>query len=161
MKPLITALFVMLLAAVPAMAQPPFGGEGQGDKPIERLERLRNLRMVEMLDLKEDESIRFFARLKDHDQARHELRKQRNDVLDKIERLVRNHAADGEYEEPFAQVATLDQKISEENRNFYAGLKDILTTEQRAKLLLFERRFESELRDAIRQARLRRGGQGG
>ncbi len=159
MKLLTAALFVVLVAAAPAMAQPPFGGGGPDDKPIERLERLRNLRMVEMLDLKEEESVRFFARLKEHDQARHEIRKQRNDVLDKIERLVRNHAADAEYDEPFSQVAALDQKLSEENRNFFIGLKDILTTEQRGKLLLFERRFESELRDAIRQARMRRNGQ--
>ncbi len=159
MKPLTTIVFLLLLFVAPAIAQGPGGGPGQGEKPMERLERLRNLRMVEMLDLKEDESVRFFARLKEHDDTRHELRKERNDVLDKIERLVRNHAADAEYEEPFAQVAAIDQKIAEENRNFFAGLKDILTVEQRAKLLLFERRFESELRDAIREARLRRGQQ--
>ncbi|HTX98874.1 MAG TPA: hypothetical protein VMG09_02515 [Bacteroidota bacterium] len=163
MKSLVRALCVLALAGASAMAQAPANGQGQGqvqgEKPIERLERLRNLRMVEMLDLKEDQSVRFFARLKEHDQARHELRKQRNDILDQVERLVRNHAADAEYEAPFAQIAAIDQKLSEENRSFFAGLGDILTTEQRGKLLLFERRFESELRDAIREARLRRAGQ--
>jgi len=153
MKPLITAFLFFVVVGIPAMAQPPLGDPGE--KPIERLERLRNLRLVEMLDLKEDESVRFFSRLKDHDQARHELRKQRNDVLDIIERLVRNHAHEEEYEEPFAQAAAIDQKIAEENRTFFAGLKDILTTEQRAKFLLFERRFEGELREAIREARMR------
>ncbi len=157
MKPLITALVFLLVVGSPAKAQPPFGDQGQ--KPMERLERLRNLRMVEMLDLSEDESVRFFARLKDHDQARHELRRQKNEVLDKIERLVRNHAPDEEFNEPFAEIASIDQKIFEENRNFFTGLKDILTTEQRGKLLLFERRFEGELREAMRQARMRRNGQ--
>lgn len=157
MKPLFRALIVLLILSTPALAQP--FGPGPGGKPLERLERLRTLRMVEMLDLKEDQSVRFFARLKEHDEARHELRKQKNEILDKIERLVRNHAEDSEYEEPFAQVMAIDQKILDENRSFFVGLKDLLTTEQRAKLLLFERRFEGELRDAIRQTWMHRNNQ--
>jgi hypothetical protein len=157
MKLAISLFCLVLVAGSPLFGQPP-GGD-QNDKPMERLERLRNLRMVEMLDLKEDQSVRFFARLKEHDQTRHELRKERNEVLDKIERLVRNHAPDQEYEQPFAEIAAIDQKMAQEGQSFISGLKDILTVEQRAKLMLFERRFEGELREAIRAARMRRNNQ--
>ncbi len=155
MKPLIRVFAVLLVFSATALAQP-FGPGPGGGKPLERLERVRTLRMVGMLDLKEDQSVRFMARLKDHQDARHELHRQRNEILDKIERLVRNHADEKEFDEPFSQVLAIDQKISEENRNFFVGLKDLLTTEQRAKFLLFERRFEGELRDAIRQTWMHR-----
>ncbi len=157
MKLLISLFCLLVISNGPAFSQPP--ESDQGGRPIERLERLRNLRMVEMLDLKEDQSVRFFARLKEHDQTRHELRGERNEVLDRIERLVRNHAPDQEYEQPFAEIAAIDQKLAQEGQNFITGLKDILTVEQRAKLMLFERRFEGELREAIRAARMRRNGQ--
>ncbi len=156
MKP--TTLLILLLA-LPGFASAQGPGPGPEGRPIERLEQLRKVRMIEMLDMKEDQSVRFFARLNDHDSARHALRKERNETLDKIERLVRNHGDDQEYEPLFKEVADLDRKLGDENRTFFDGLKDILTTEQRGKLLLFERKFEGELREAMREARQRRMGQ--
>jgi len=47
-----------------------------------------------------------------------------------------------EYEPLFSDVLTLDQKVGDENRSFFESLKDLLTTEQRGKLILFERKFE-------------------
>jgi hypothetical protein len=150
-----TMLVSLLLTAALAFAQGP-GPGFPGERPIERLENLRKVRMIEMLDLKEDQSVRFFARLNDHEKTRKDLRKQKNDVLDKIERLVRNHADGQEYEPLFSDVLTLDQKVGDENRSFFESLKDLLTTEQRGKLILFERKFEGELREAMREGRQRR-----
>ncbi len=158
MKPT-AMLFLALAFPAITLAQGPGPGPGQEGKPIERLEQLRKVRMIEMLDLKEDQSVRFFARLNDHDNARRALRKERSDVLDKIERLVRNHGDEQEYDPLFKDVLDLDRKLGDENRSFFESLKDVLTTEQRGKLLLFERKFESELREAMREARQRRMGQ--
>ncbi|HEX9007120.1 MAG TPA: hypothetical protein VF889_07490, partial [Bacteroidota bacterium] len=75
MKP--TALFILLLAmglALPGFASAQGPGPGPEGRPIERLEQLRKVRMIEMLDMKEDQSVRFFARLNEHDSARHALR---------------------------------------------------------------------------------------
>jgi hypothetical protein len=46
--------------------------------------------------------------------------------------------------------------MMEERTKFFNGLSDILTITQRAKLLLFERKFERELRDAVRETQHRR-----
>lgn len=157
MKTLIFAC-VLLLGAAVAHAQgdaPP--SPGAENRPTERLERLRKMRMIEMLDLKEEQSVRFYARLNEHDQTRRALRKERNDVLDRIERLVRNRADASEYEPLFRQVRDNDDKLIAEARSFMDGLKDVLTTEQRAKMFLFERRFEGELREAMREARQKHG----
>jgi Spy/CpxP family protein refolding chaperone len=121
-------------------------------RPMERIERLRKVRLIEMLDLKEDQSVRFFARMNEHDKVRKELKRQKGEVLDRIERLVRNHAEDQEFEKEYPVVRSIDAKLAEENWNFFDTLKDILTPEQRGKFLLFERHFEVELRDAMREA---------
>jgi len=65
---------------------------------------------------------------------------------------VRNHAEDQEFEKEYPAVRSIDAKLAEENWNFFDTLKDILTPEQRGKFLLFERHFEVELRDAMREA---------
>jgi Spy/CpxP family protein refolding chaperone len=136
---------VSVAAAQPAM--PPLD-----QRPMERIERLKKVRLIEMLDLKEDQSVRLFARMNEHDKARRELKRQKGEVLDRIERLVRNHAEDPEFDKEYPAVRSIDAKLVEENWNFFESLKDILTPEQRGKFLLFERHFEVELREAMREA---------
>ena len=132
-------------------------GEPQGpDRPSDRIENLRKVRLVEILDLKEDQSVRFLARMNEHDNARRALMKERGEALDRLERLVRNKADDGEFEKGFADVAAVDEKLVTERRGFFGGLSDILSPTQRAKMLIFERRFEKELREAMREAQQRR-----
>ena len=130
--------------------------QGGGDRPYERIENLRKVRLVEILELKEDQSVRFLARMNEHDNARRAIMKERGEALDKLERLIRNKADDSEYEKAFAEVAAVDDRLTTERRSFSAGLSDILNPTQRAKMLIFERRFEKELREAMREAQRRR-----
>jgi Spy/CpxP family protein refolding chaperone len=152
--------FVLLLSHAVAWSQEPMPPPQQGP-PFERIERFKKMRMVEMLDLKEEQSIRFFARYNEFENIRKELIHQKDEVLDKIERLIRNKADAKEYERLFAEVEAINRKIGDEKLKFFNGLSDVLSIEQRAKLLLFERRFESELREAVREAQQRRRGRFG
>lgn len=149
---LIIIAAIAAICAATAGAQPDFGRDR---RPLERIERLKKVRMVEMLNLNEEQSVRFFARLNEHENRRRELMKQKGEALDKIERLIRNRADEKEIEAVFAEVADIDVNHGDENRRFFTGLKEILSTEQRAKLLLFERQFERELREALRDVRRR------
>jgi len=151
-------LACMLLLPPVLFAQPGRAGDAQGggDRPFDRIESLRKVRLVEILELKEDQSVRFLARLNEHDNARRALMKDRGEALDRLERLIRNKADDAEYQKAFAEVASIDDSLMMERKTFFAGLSDILTPTQRAKMLIFERRFERELRDAMREAQRRR-----
>jgi hypothetical protein len=147
-------LFLPLLLMTRVAHAQPFGPEGE--RPFERIERFKKMRLIEMLDMKEEQSVRFFARLNEHDNAKRDLMKAKMDLLDKIDRLVRNHADAKEFESMFPDVAAANVKIFDEDQKFFNGLTDILTAEQRGKLLLFERHFEQELRDAMREVQKRR-----
>lgn len=157
MKKLIVLVFVFFSAGM-SQAQPPGGSPPLGGRSMERVERFKKMRLVEMLDLKEDQSVRFFARLNDFENTHRELSRQKDETLDKIERLIRNKADQKEYEKVFDEVENLNRKIGEEKLKFFNGLTDLLTIEQRAKLILFERRFENELREAVKEAQERRRG---
>ena len=130
----------------------------EGQRGFERIEQLKKIRLIEILDMKEEPSVRFMARMTEHDSTRRKLVKERGEALDRLERLVRNEAEAREYQKGFDEISSLDARIQDEQKRFFASLTDILTPIQRAKLLLFERRFERELREAMREAQRRRHG---
>jgi hypothetical protein len=144
----------LLCWAHPLFAQP---GPPPGDqRPFQRIEQWKKVRLIETLGLNEEQSARFIARLNEHDAARRSLFKERMDALDRLERLVQNHASEKELVEVFPEVTAVDDKIIQEDRKFFNGLSEILSPEQRAKYLLFERHFERELREAMREVQQRR-----
>jgi len=134
-------------------AQPLGGPPGRAS---ERIEQWKKIRLIEMLDMKEEVSVRFFARMNDHEKQKRELLKERGEILDRLERLIRVGAPASEFDKAFADMADVDGRVSTGDREFLNGLSDILTIEQRAKLVLFERRFEGELREAMREQFRRR-----
>ena len=154
-----TFLLGALLYGVAAFSQPPQDRPDHG--PWERIEQLKKVRLIEMLDLTEEQSVRFFARMNEHDKVKKELIRQKGDLFDKIEQLVRNHAGPKEFEQVFPDVLNVDAKLAEENRKFFESLGDVLTADQRGKYLLFERHFDRELREAMRETLQRRHGMDG
>jgi hypothetical protein len=143
----------IVLAPAIATAQP-----SAGEKPLamERIEQLKKVRMIEALDLTEDQSVRFFARLNEHNKSKEELHRERMTALDKLERLIRNEAGNDEYRQTFSDIAAIDQETRDLDTAFFDGLADILSEEQRGKLLLFERQFHRELQDALRAVQRKR-----
>lgn len=154
MKQYIIILSILAALSMEVVAQPP--GPPGGRRGMERIEQLRKVRLVEILDLKEDQSVRFFARLNDHENAKRALLTEKTEVLDRIDRLVRNEADAKEFEKLFLEVEAIDTKLSELQKKFFAGLSDLLTPQQRGKFLLFERQFERELREAMKDVQRRR-----
>lgn len=152
MRRVIWMVALLGIASVQAQAQMgrPF------DMRFERVEQLRKVRMIDELDLKEEQSVRFFARLKEFDTRRHELMREKHELLNQIEQMLKDKAEPGELEKVFPSVVAIDQRMAAEREKFFAGLTDILTVEQRARLLTFERRFEKDLRDAVRDTQRRR-----
>ncbi|MGB5873406.1 MAG: hypothetical protein WBG01_13720 [Bacteroidota bacterium] len=153
MKNYLMSAILLLLTAAAATGQPM---RESGSRPSQRVEQWKKLRMIEMLDLTEEQSIRFFARLNEHEKQKKELMKKKGDALDKIDRLIRIEAADEEFGEVFAEISSVNGNLVQMQNGFFEGLQDILTTEQRGKLLLFERHFDRQLRNAVRELHNRR-----
>jgi Spy/CpxP family protein refolding chaperone len=148
-------LCLFLICATAALAQPP--GPPQEGRSFERIQQWKKIRLIELLQMNEDQSVRFFARMNEHDTERREMMKKKSEMLDRVERLVRNRAEPAEFEKAIPDILAAEDQIRAEQRKFYLSLTDILTPERRAKLLLFERQFERELREAMREAQRRRG----
>ena len=143
---------VLGLLSVQAQAQP----GRPGDPRFERVEQLRKVRMIDELGLKEEQSVRFFARLSEFDKRRRELMHERHEMLDRLEQMIKDNADEKELEKMFPALVGIEQRMGEEKAKFFASLSDVLSVQQRAKLLTFERTFEKELREAVRDTQRRR-----
>ncbi len=98
---------------------------------FERVDQLRKVRMIDELDLKEEQSVRFFARLNEFDKRRKELMRERHGLLDKLEQSIKDNADEKELEKMFPALAGMDQRMAEEKAKFFGGLSDVLSTQQR------------------------------
>ncbi len=152
----VAVLLGLMLSGSLASAQPMRMGRGDSPQAVERVERWRKMRLIEVLELTEEQSARFLPRMNQHEQRMRDLRKEKDDVLDKIDRLVRNRAENSEIESTFPEFFAVDTRMADERHTFFDNTSDILTIEQRAKFLLFERHFERELRQAMREVSRRR-----
>jgi hypothetical protein len=152
----ILAFAALVLLPVLASAQPPGPGWGQDRPSFERIQQLMKMRMVETLDLNEEQSVRFITRFNEYEKRRRELMRLKGESLDRIEKLVKDSGDEREVEKAFPDALGIDMRMTEERTKFFNGLSDILSITQRAKLLLFERKFERELRDAVRETQRRR-----
>jgi hypothetical protein len=132
----------------------------RGKQALERVQQLRKVRMIELLNLSEEQSVRFFARLNQHENEREALLQAKTSALDKIERLVHNKANQDQFDEIFPELMSLDEKLAGLDKNFFKSLQDIFSPSQQAKFLLFDRQFERELRESIREVYRRRIGSG-
>lgn len=151
----LAAALLLMLPAV-AIAQPPGPGWGHEKRSFDRIQQLMKMRMVETLNLNEEQSVRFIARFNEHEKHRREFMTLKADVLNKMEVLVQDSGDEREIEKAFPEALAIDERMMEERTKFFNSLSDILTVTQRAKLLVFERKFERELRDAVRDTQRRR-----
>lgn len=154
MKKLVYILFVFFIAYNFINAQ-----EGKGifekrmfhdKKALKKLELLEKSKLIELLDLDEETSIKFFARRNEH------LKKMR-DIFDEREKLIKdlknsienNKGSDSYYKEQLSKLLSFDDKMNNERENYYNSLSAILTPKQIAKLAVFEFMFRRELTHTI------------
>ena len=119
--------------------------------PLEKIEQLERAKLIEILDMKEDVAVRFFARRKEFRDGQRDLIHQREQLVDKIEKKLndKSFANDKEYKDQMNDILTLESKLFESKRKFYSSLSDILSPEQILKLAIFDYRFMREIRQIL------------
>jgi Spy/CpxP family protein refolding chaperone len=128
---------------------------------MHRVEQFKKIRLMEVLKLDENESIRFFNRYDKFEEEIRGLERDRNKIIDDLDSLVKQDGADSAYQKDFDELIALGRKVADTRTHFYREIRGILTPQQVAKLIVFERDFGRELREIIQDVqRERRRGPG-
>ena len=120
--------------------------------PREKIEQLEKIKLIEALDMDEQTTLKFFARRND---SRNRI-DQLNDSLDSIVSNLESKFSkrdDQGYKDLVNKYLSIEKQIAAEHAQFINSLYDILTNEQVAKLIVFEKRFREEIRHLLLRGR--------
>ena len=120
--------------------------------PREKIEQLEKIKLIEALDMDEQTTLKFFAR---RNESRNRI-DQLNDSLDSIVTNLESKFSKGDdqgYKELVNKYLSIEKQIAAEHAQFISSLNDILTNEQVAKLIVFEKRFREEIRHLLLRGR--------
>lgn len=157
---LFLSFFLQAAQAQPPPGRPPHPPWVPEDR-MHRVEQFKKIRLMEVLKLDEDESVRFFNRYNKFEEEIRGLERERNKIIDDVDSLVKQGREDEAYQKDFDELIALGQKVANTRTRFYNEIRGILTPQQVAKLIVFERDFGRELREIIQDVqRERRRGPG-
>jgi tRNA A22 N-methylase len=113
-----------------------------------KVEQLEKLKLIEVLNLNEEKSIRFFSRRNKYKIFQKKLLAER-DSLYKVLSGMLSSGKEMELVKIKNEIFNLDNKILVKRREFLSSLKDILTEKEIAKYILFEYNFKNEIRKQL------------
>ncbi|MRR09636.1 hypothetical protein EG831_06110 [bacterium] len=125
-------------------------------KERKMLEAVRISRMTEALDLSEDQIAQFFPRLRKMEENRRALNRQRDQLIAELEQALAGAPKDAELKARLDRLDKLEEQKLRRELADRAGLDALLTVPQRARLRVFDQRFEDEVRMMVRTIRERR-----
>jgi len=120
-------------------------------KNREKLEQLEKIKLIESLDMDEDTSIRFFARRNESKREIQELEKKTDDIILELEKSFNTEDKNQNVKQKqlISEMLKNRESIEIKRNQFVNSLGDILSTEQIAKLIVFEKRFRDEIRNVL------------
>ena len=146
---ILIAPFISLFGQDPMM--PPPGREDKDPRAI--IEKVRIYLLTEKLDLSEEQAVKFFPKLNDLRKAEEDFQKERMDIIAKLEGQVRDKASEKDLLQTLGGFEILIKTKADKDKKIRDELRSLLTPVQQAKFLIFQTKFEQEIRDMIREIR--------
>ncbi|MCH7974058.1 MAG: hypothetical protein IIA48_04760 [Bacteroidetes bacterium] len=125
---------------------------------MNKLEQLERLKLIDVLDLDEETTLRFFVRQKELRNRMEEYKKEGVKLLTKMKYLINNDDKKDELKSTTDYYLALGEKIANKKTGFVKSLNDIFTEEQIAKLLIFEMKFREDIRGMLFKMRKKKRG---
>lgn len=116
----------------------------------EKYRQLEKIKLLEVLDLDEELAIKFFIRKDKHHENQRVILKKHKTTLNELETALNNeNKKENELADLIQQNEQLEIELCNGKNKFVNSVKDILSTEQIGKLILFEYKFKRDIRDML------------
>ena len=150
---LLSGLLAVAMLAGTAHAQPATTGTPETPRR-ERARTFLVLRIVDALNLNDQDALKVSAIVRQSDEHRQQLVKQRQTLEDQLRTALAKQPADPmELGKLIGAGNDIDQKIALIPEDTFRELQKVLTVEQQAKLMLFRRELQGEIRRAVQGRR--------
>lgn len=145
MKIFYITLFVVSAFAMSLFPQKKFGRDGE---MRERMAQLEKIKLIEVMNMDEETTLRFFSRRAEFQKKHDEMRENIDTKIDLLEATLKSArmVTDTELQTMINEILELHKAFENERAEFIKSLNDILSTDQIARYVVFEKRFRDELR---------------
>lgn len=132
--------------------------EGMRFKKIrEKISQLEKIKLIDVLNMDETTTLKFFSRRHEYQNKMDSLFSIENNLIDNLDSSIKEGGKDDRYyKDQIAKYFRIQDKIIESRKNFINSLSDLLTEEQIAKYVVFEKKFREDIRKLILKQRQRR-----
>lgn len=123
-----------------------------------QLEQIKIWQMTKDLNLPNEKAEKFFPIYNSYVAQLRETVAKRRDLVRQLDQMLQQGAGDDEISKQVDKITKLDEQLAEQHRHFINSLKGILTPTEIGKYIVFEQKFQREIRDrlrAIMQQRMR------
>ncbi len=148
-----TKFFILILfSAFIVQAQTQHNRFNHSQKVKNKIEELEKIKLIEILDLNDEDMIKFFNRRKEFLEKNNQLEEKKNKQIDIMKEGLDN-TDEQRSKIMIDEILSIDDDIVKNRREFLLSLKDILNNKQIAKFIIFERNFKRELKELLLKKR--------
>ncbi len=120
----------------------------------EMIETIRIYKITQELDLTEEQSVKFFPKLKEMRLAKQEFFDNQTKLNELLERYLQDaNKFAKEIKAIISEMETNETKLREKEARIKKEIANILTPEQLAKFLLLQQKFNREMREMVEKAK--------
>jgi len=162
MKNIVHILLLLIAFSFCLFAQRGPGPFGRGQKgPMKKIMELERIKLIEALNMNEETTLKFFARRNEQQKNIMSLEDNLDNIMNEMESELKNEKDINQVKlkkltDDFYSVTT---DIHKTKNDFLISLKDILSPEQIATLIIFDKKFREEMREILMKQRQKRRGE--
>ncbi|MDP4199528.1 MAG: hypothetical protein Q8922_03145 [Bacteroidota bacterium] len=134
------------------------GQQARREELVRKIEDLKHAKLTNALGLDAETAPKFFAIYGPAERDIQSLAQQRNAEMKKLGQLTNGAKSDADVDPEIAKLRDLNQQIESRAQQLDADLKGVLSSRQRARLLVFEHEFNQRIRQEVAQHQVARGG---
>ena len=130
-------------------------GKWRDEEMRAKFEELENIKLIETLRMDEETTLRFFARKSEHKLQQYEIQEKIKSNIDNLDVLLKSGRAMNteELKSKIDEINNLELQLDKNKVEFVNSLSDLLSYEQIAELIIFEKRFRNEVRKLLMRNR--------
>jgi hypothetical protein len=155
----VITIILLGLFLLPVLSYSQHGGGKLPPRAMEKIQTMKKVKLLEVLELPEADADKVLVKYTSYENKIIEATKRTDEITEKLDEAVKA--------DDYKNIEKLNDDFMKARKDLDAalddrmnGMKQILTKEQFAKYLVFERKFQEELRRAIMERVRERKGKG-
>lgn len=145
---LFTFLILILTATGLFIAVPELLAQDKGDDFRNRIEKIKLEKLIKKLELDSSTALSFTEKYKSYSSSVRDINKKR---LDAYRKMTQNLESGDGLDVIVDELLELEKELNQKKLEFTSELKIMLTAKQMAKMIIFEKKFQNEIRKLLKE----------